>query len=63
MKTVAKINGKDIRGMEFTSISAAKRWAHSCMETRMIILGDGMLWVVRPVDGNRLIKAGFELAR
>lgn len=63
-ETVANINGKQIRATVFRNLAPAKRWAHGCTESRMIILGDDeAIWVVRPVDGNRLIKAGYEMAR
>jgi len=64
MTKVATINGKQVWAATFRNLNVAKRWSSNCTESKMIIMGDdGEFWMVRPVDGNRLIAAGYEVAR
>lgn len=63
MNRLAKINGKQVYGFRFRSIEAARGFAYGATRPQRIILGDQPeFWVVRPVDAERLVRAGYEYA-
>jgi hypothetical protein len=57
------INGMQIYGFRFHSLEVATRFAYEASKPQRIILGDHPeFWVVRPVDAERLVRAGYEYA-
>jgi hypothetical protein len=63
MNRLIKINGRQIYGFRFQSPELAKSFAEQATKPQRIILGDHPeFWVVRPVDAERLVRAGYEYA-
>lgn len=58
-----KLSGRTIYYDGFRNLHLAKAVVDRSIKIRMIILGDdGKFWIVRPVDGERLCKAGYQNA-
>jgi hypothetical protein len=48
---------------KFNNLDRAESWANHATKMQMIILGDdNKYWVVCMRDGERLLKAGYEVA-
>jgi len=63
MNRLTTINGKPIYGYRFRSLELARGFASKATKALWIILGDHPeFWVVRPVDADRLERAGYEYA-
>lgn len=63
MNRLTTINGKQIYGYRFRSLALARSFAGKAIRPLWIILGDHPeFWVVRPVDADRLERAGYEYA-
>ena len=61
MNRLTTINGKQIYGYRFRSLGLARNFANRATKPLWIILGDHPeFWVVRPVDADRLERAGYE---
>ena len=63
MNRLTTINGKQVYGFRFRSLRLAKSFANRATKPLWIMLGDHPeFWVVRPVDADRLERAGYEYA-
>lgn len=59
-KTYGLKNNPDM----FTNLASAKRWANNSTKLHEVVLGDnGYYWVVCFSDAQRLVFAGFEIAK
>lgn len=57
------INETRIYGFRFSSLEQAMSFADHTVKPQRIVLGDHpQFWVVRPVDAERLVRAGYEYA-
>jgi hypothetical protein len=54
---------REDRMLQYSSLQYAKAFSNRSKEATMIILGDNQkFWVVNLAQGERLLKAGYELA-
>jgi len=57
------INGRRVYGFRFRSLELAQSFVNHATKPLRIVLGDHPeFWVVRPVDAERLVRAGYEYA-
>ena len=62
MKTY-RIGSTDVQIAKFSTLGVAESFAARCAKLHMVMLGDdGMYWVVKAADGEKLYKLGYEYA-